>query len=117
MEASITQREQHTFDRVYFIGAGFSAGMGYPVGASLMPALVGYLRGEAAPNASESAVPNSVHASADGREHAGKLLGVVDRVLGTYFATNLAGIDAVDVAEFFTLAQSLAERSWLTPNA
>lgn len=117
MPASPTEREQPAFERVYFIGAGFSAGMGYPVGASLMPALVGYLRGEPAPNASKSATPNSVHASAEGRDHAEKVLAVVERVLGMYFATNLASIDTVDVAEFFSLAQSLAERSWLAPNA
>ena len=100
-------RSHPTFNRVYFVGAGFSAGMHYPVGQSLMSRLVAYLRNE------DDDIDNSVHDAEMGPEHASKMIRVIERVLDTYFAVKLSGIGRVDVAEFFTLAQTLSERPWL----
>ena len=101
------------FERVFFIGAGLSAGMRYPVGSTLMPRLVGYLRGAPEPAHRGGTFTNSVRRTPRGRLQAERLVGVIERVLKKYFATELSGIDRVDVAEFFTLAQTLSERSWM----
>ena len=112
--ATTATRERARFERVYFIGAGFSAGMRYPVGNTLMPRLIDYLRGGPKSSDHEESFGNSIYESESGPEYATKILRVIERVLKTYFATKLSGIDRVDVAEFFTLAQTLSERSWLT---
>lgn len=101
------------FNRVYFIGAGLSAGMRYPIGQTLMSRLVSYLRGDPEAMDDGGTLTNSVHDSDGGPAHAAEILRVMERVLKRYFATPLSSIDRVDVTEFFTLAQSLSERSWL----
>jgi hypothetical protein len=106
-------RSRDRFDRVYFIGAGFSAGMHYPVGSSLMPHVLAYLQGDSKSLNHADDFENSVRADDRGAERADQIVRVIERVLRTYFATKLSGIDRVDVAEFFTLAQALSERTWL----
>lgn len=105
-------REQSAFERVYFIGAGFSAGMHYPVGHALMSHLIGYLEGAS----NDDDFTNSLYNDDDGPDRAAKIRRVIERVLKTYFATKLTDVERVDVAEFFTLAQMLSERSWLVAN-
>src|SRR5258706_15301350 len=101
--------ERSPFTRVYFIGAGLSVGMGYPVGSKLMSKLVFYLEGKLRDDVYRDYVWKEV----DGPERAEKIKGVIERVLRRYFATSLSDIERVDVAEFFTVAQALSERSWL----
>jgi hypothetical protein len=99
------------FERVYFIGAGFSAGMQYPAGPMLMPRLVEYLLGQRLHPGGY--FRNSVRGSESARRQAARIITVIERVLKTYFATGLSALERVDVAEFFTLAQTLSERSWM----
>ncbi len=101
------------FERVYFIGAGFSAGLHYPVGSMLMPDLVKYLKNKLKFRNTKHKFINSLHLTEDGKIHAEKIHRIIEQVLQTYFAMNLSAIERVDVAEFFTLAQTLSERTWL----
>jgi hypothetical protein len=101
--------------RVYFIGAGFSAGLYYPTGRDLMRSLVGYLRGEPQDDdLEEYGFDNSVlQSDRSTQKRAKQILGVIERVLQEYFAIALADIGRVDVAEFFTMAHTLSESPWL----
>jgi len=104
------------FRRVFFVGAGFSAGMRYPVGQHLMSRLVQYLEGSSGLVGKRGRFRNSLHGPRGEPERAAQILEVIERVLKTYFATKLTAIQRVDVAEFFTLAHTLSERSWLLGN-
>jgi hypothetical protein len=100
--------------RVYFIGAGFSAGLYYPVGRDLMRRLVGYLRGEPQhPALEEHDFTNSVLLTPAHRKRAAAILGIIKTVLQKYFSTPLEDVGRVDVAEFFTMAHTLSESPWL----
>ena len=104
-------------ERVYFIGAGLSAGMQYPIGTTLMSRLVAYLQDDVAAFGEQQNASNSILDEEHGPERAIKILRVIERVLKTYFGTKLATVDRLDVSEFFTLAQALSERSWLGQSA
>ncbi len=106
---------KRSFERVYFIGAGFSAGAQYPVGRDLMRRIVDYLAGPRSRSAWKypPGFTNSVRRTRNDRERVGQLLGIIDQVLAQYFASSRARIDEIDVAEFFTMAGTLADSPWL----
>jgi len=108
-------RPKSQFKRVFFIGAGFSAGMHYPVGSELMQRLIGYLNGEPEAEALQlGGFTNSVrNAGEDCRTRASKIVAVIERVLRRYLGVKLQAIDQVAVAEFFTMAHTLSDSPWL----
>jgi len=96
--------------RVFFVGAGLSAGMLYPVGSTLMLDLVQYLRGERTPRLAKGRrVSNSLRKDPANRTRAAEMIDVVGQVLQRYFAVNLDEMGQIDVAEFFSIAHTLAE--------
>jgi hypothetical protein len=107
-------KDRSGISRVYFIGAGLSAGLHYPVGRDLMKRLVGYLRGDRqSEELEEYEFTNSLLSNSSHRKRAFEILKVIRRVLETYFALSLDTIDQVDIAEFFTMAYTLSESPWL----
>jgi len=82
--------------RVYFVGAGFSAG--YPVGASLIRRLTEHLKRHRKPTTIDRAKA---------------LRRGIEAVLGEYFASDLEHIAEIDVAEFYTIAETMGNARWL----
>jgi hypothetical protein len=97
--------------RVYFVGAGFSAGMGYPVGNRLPTCLMSYLRGESPVGLlSERHYENSLFAASPrGRLEAERIVKTIEFFVRQFFNLPATSLDQIDVAEFYTLAQSLAD--------
>jgi hypothetical protein len=98
-----------TARRVYFVGAGFSAGMCYPVGNSLTSRLVEYLQGKH----QLQGLPGSEFINSLGsrglRRRAEEIGNLIVDFLNKYFRISLDNLHKVGVAEFFTMASSLAE--------
>jgi hypothetical protein len=97
------------FSRVFFIGAGFSAGMFYPVGRTLMSHLVKYLQGEPERRELRRLGFRNLLRQAKHQEQAKRVVNAIEHVLTQYFGLPLSQIDQVDVAEFFTMTHTLAE--------
>src|SRR5262249_865182 len=98
------------FSRVVFIGAGFSAGMHYPVGGTLISALVDYLCGrQKNKQPIDLGVTKGIEKKTRYRKRAEGIVKVIERVLKIYFSISLEKVGDVDVAEFFTMAHTLAE--------
>ncbi len=99
----------HAFKRVLFVGAGFSAGLCYPVGASLTTRLVEYLQGgRKVPGIPEMGLPSSL-SSRGLRAQREEIEKAVGTFLQRYFGLPIGSVGQVSVAEFFTLAHSLSE--------
>jgi hypothetical protein len=103
-----TPQRQGDFARVYFVGAGLSAGVGYPVGSNLMRDLVEYLQGQTPAQHKRKGFINVLKRD-KWRPRSEQILQVIDQVLGDYFAVLRAQVGDVDVAEFFTMANTLAD--------
>jgi hypothetical protein len=95
----MANKKPHAVDRVYFVGAGLSAGMRYPVGATLLVKLVKYLERQ-----------EQIRSRA-GRST--ELLGSIDKLLQQYFGLQRGDIDRINVAEFFSVAHALVDNPWL----
>jgi hypothetical protein len=77
-------------ERVWIVGAGFSAGLGYPVGAQLVPCLIQYLSRQPITTASNCpAVENTLSECRESVRQADEILAKMDRVLKEYFASCL----------------------------
>ncbi len=81
--------------RVYFIGAGFTACQGYPLGGQLIVRLLDWLKtqGEDSEKPGYSTIARGIRR-------------MILRVLQEYLRQNL---DTVDVSEFYTLVQMMSE--------
>ena len=109
-----TKEKKVSFERIYFLGAGFSAGAHYPVGRKLTAELVQYLKGK--PPRIKKELPefmNSARAAAVGRSFCKETLGCISRVLEEYFLSNLNNAGDVDVTEFFTISHALSKNLFL----
>jgi hypothetical protein len=100
--------------RVYFVGAGLSAALNYPLGRELVSRLMGYLRNQKeADSLRKLRFKNSLHRRGpDQRERkkqARRIVGTIEHFLEHYFGVSPKYLDKIDIAEFYTLAQSLAE--------
>jgi len=105
------------FERIYFLGAGFSAGAHYPVGGKLTSELVQYLQGK--PLRIKKELPeftNSARAAATGRSFCEETLGVISTVLEDYFLSALDKTGDVDVTEFFSISHALSKNLFLYGN-
>jgi hypothetical protein len=102
--------------RVYFIGAGFSAPLNYPLGNGLVRQLISYLEGSPPAATSKLAFRSSLgdeklarrlktDLGADGR----RLARACRRILEVYCGSSADDIESVGVTEFFTIAQMIAE--------
>jgi hypothetical protein len=106
------------------VGAGFSAGQGYPVGASLLPCVFRHLRGEfnyqgPRPDAFGSSLYD--HPDFDPariRREANRVVEIAAKFVSNFFARQpktaaslIAALGRINVAEFYTLAHTLS----LTP--
>ena len=100
-------KELPEFSRVYFIGAGFSAGAGYPVGRELVPQLMCWLQ-------------RARFRDAQDKLRQEYILTATSRLLGHYLGVSIdltkageekirAAFAGVDVAEFYSMAHALAE--------
>lgn len=98
-------------NRVYFVGAGFSAGMGYPLGNRLPSCLMSYLRDEAPRGLlSTDHYENSLYeAGRRGRADARRVVRTIEHFVKQFFSMPVADLEQIDVTEFYTLAQSLAD--------
>lgn len=102
------EEPEPSFSRVLFIGAGFSAGMQYPVGRTLMLHLVNYLNRKPVQEELEIlGFKNLISTKMDYCNKADQIVKVIEQVLRKYFATDK--VDQVDVSEFFTIAHTLAQ--------
>jgi hypothetical protein len=105
---ALPERES-SFKRVLFIGAGFSAGMCYPVGNTLTVRLTEYLEGSGRVlGIADGDFENSL-ASREVAPQREAIRKVLTDFLAKYFAVGRRSIGDVGVAEFFTMAHSLAE--------
>jgi len=95
--------------RVLFIGAGFSVGLGYPTGQELMCRLVEYLQGKKTRSQKQRRFFNTLRSTKANRELAQEFLEIIDQVLKRYFSVRLQDIKDVNIAEFFTVAQTITE--------
>jgi hypothetical protein len=103
-----------SFERVYFLGAGFSAGVHYPVGKRLVSELVQYLKGTPPRVKKElSGFSNSIRTTADGRLFCQETLEGISTVLQRYFLSTIDEISDVDVTEFFSISHALAKNLFL----
>ncbi len=102
------------FQRIFFLGAGFSAGAHYPVGSKLTSELVQYLQGK--PLRAKKELPefsNSARATAAGRHFCSETLSVISAVIQDYFLSSLSRTGDVDVTEFFSISHALAKNLFL----
>ena len=83
------------FRRVYFIGAGFTACQGYPLGGQLVKSLLVWLEEQ-----------SNVHESESYRTKASSIRKRVLHVLQDFLRQS---VDRVDVSEFYTLVQMMSE--------
>jgi len=108
------KKSKTSFERIYFLGAGFSAGVHYPVGGKLTSELVQYLLGK--PLRIKKEFPkftNSARATAAGRSFCEDTIGGISGVLEDYFLSTLDNAGDVDVAEFFSISHALAKKLFL----
>lgn len=89
-----------------------SAGMSYPVGASLTGELYRYLRGETSQRAPKRFV-NSLSRDPDALARGKAVAKVFRLVLKNFLGVEPAKIDKVNVAEFFSIAHALEQSPWL----
>lgn len=101
------KKDKH--NRVLFIGAGFSVGMGYPTGQQLMQKLVEYLMGKKTRAKKQRPFFNTLRSTRANRELAQEFLEIIDQVLKRYFSVKLQDIKDVNIGEFFTVAQTITE--------
>lgn len=101
-------RQPKPFQRVFFIGAGLSAGLHYPVGRTLTARLVRYLSGrQEHPGLRKQGFTNSIVAKKESA--AREIVETIEHFVSQYFCASLDNVHQIDVAEFYTMAQSLAE--------
>jgi len=108
------KKSKPSFERIFFLGAGFSAGAHYPVGGKLTAELVQYLKGK--PPRIKKELPeftNSTRAAAAGRSFCEETLGSISRVLEEYFLATLDNAGDVDVTEFFSISHALSKHLFL----
>jgi hypothetical protein len=109
------------FRRVWFLGAGFSAAMGYPLGRGLVADLCDYLEGrddrlkKRMPKKCRRRYANSL-AGGDYGSEAGAILQDLREFAQRYLARSDTDLANTDVAEFFSVAQALAEQGLLVDN-
>jgi hypothetical protein len=112
-----TKQGAPSFERIYFLGAGFSAGAHYPVGKRLVSELIEYLEGKPERVKKElSGFRNSLRASADGRLFCQETLKLISTVLQRYFLSNIDNTEDIDVTEFFSISHALAKNLFLFGN-
>ncbi|NLX94709.1 MAG: hypothetical protein GXY83_00895 [Rhodopirellula sp.] len=117
--ASAEQSEFPKFNRVWFIGAGFTVAVGYPLGRDLVADLIAYLQGDmgrlltAAPQSVRErfSITLSNRRYADATE---RILKNIECFSRQYLARSLAELKTADVAEFFSVAHALAEQEVLS---
>ena len=103
-------KQPRPFQRVFFIGAGFSAGLHYPVGKTLTARLVRYLSGKPEKiGLRRHGFTSSLENNNELARRAREIVATIEYFVSTYFCTSLNNIHHIDVAEFYTMAQSLAE--------
>jgi hypothetical protein len=107
VEIGEPESKDHLFKRVIFIGAGFSAGMRYPVGNTLTTRIMEYLDGRS-PGTTTRRFNNSLKGKGLQRRK-DDILKAIWEFLWRYFRVGPQGIQNVGVAEFFTMAHSLSE--------
>lgn len=108
------KKSKPSFERIFFLGAGFSAGAHYPVGGKLTSELVQYLQGK--PLRIKKELPefaNSARATAAGRSFCERTLRGISTVLQDYFLSTLDNTSDVDVTEFFSISHALAKNLFL----
>ena len=108
------KKSKTSFERVLFLGAGFSAGAHYPVGGKLTLEIVQYLQGK--PLRIKKELPefaNSARATAAGRSFCEETLRGISTVLQDYFLSTLDNTGDVDVTEFFSISHALARNLFL----
>jgi hypothetical protein len=98
----------HSFRRVYFLGAGFSAGMNYPVGNALLTDLVSYLNGHCPPTQKKRPGFQNSLAVRHRMNAAERILKQIKEFLEEYFAVPIEKISAIKQQEFFSVAHALA---------
>jgi len=113
---------RNEIERVYLVGAGFSAGAGYPLGNRLVPEIIHRLKGAPPRNpVFRGKFENSLRMSRKNRTLARYALATIQAFLEMYFGITLnlqkarpsqidAALAKISVAEFYTLAQAFAER-------
>jgi hypothetical protein len=102
------------------VGAGFSAPLGYPVGRGLIADLVEYLQGKTTRlrGRMPKAYFKNYESSLSKADLSGPAKDILDSVIdfaGRYLAPEPHSLADVDVAEFFSVAQALAEQTLLVP--
>ncbi len=102
--------------RVWLVGAGFSAGLGYPVGQQLLSHLIQYLQGSSSLHGRRYRFKNTTKKVENAAE-AERIVGSIGRFLRTYFDTELARSHEVNVSEFFTVAHAIADTPTLFGSA
>lgn len=98
-------------DRVWFIGAGFSAGLGYPLGFQLLPQLIQYLQGTFKLRGRSGYRFSNTSQYKGNKNLSARIVQEIDEFMRTYFALNLSQSEEVNVAEFFTIAHTLCGTS------
>jgi hypothetical protein len=93
-------------ERVYFIGAGFSAAVGYPTGGQLVARLWDYLNGRDVPGV--PVAENTVANRGLGRASLRNTRSSIDALLRRYLGTS-AQNPSLNVVEFFTIAHLMTE--------
>jgi hypothetical protein len=101
--------------RVWFIGAGFTAAVGYPLGGALVTEIVRYLRLDhenvlkTAPHWIRSQFENSLENSTYDKARLA-ILNDIETFAKQFLAVKLDELQGVHVAEFYSIAQALAEQ-------
>jgi hypothetical protein len=100
--------------RVYFVGAGLSAALNYPLGRELVGRLMRYLRNQKEPESLRRfGFVNSLHRRGPFQKtckaEARRIANTIEYFLKRYFGVSPKHLDKINVAEFFTLAHSLEE--------
>ena len=108
------KKSKPSFERIYFLGAGFSAGAHYPVGGKLTSELVQYLQGKPLRIKKElREFANSARITAAGRSFCEETLKGISMVLQDYFLSTLDNAGDVDVTEFFSISHALSKNLFL----
>ncbi|TAH37182.1 MAG: hypothetical protein EYC70_09385 [Planctomycetota bacterium] len=93
------------FPRVFLFGAGFSAGMKYPLGGELVPLVIEYLERRAARRATRKRGQRL----RDRYMQPQRILRSIDLVLDKYCACDRDSLEELSVTEFFSIAHMLAQ--------
>ena len=113
-ETAARQTRHDKFKRVWFVGAGFSSAVGYPLGNALVSELIAYLEGDqhgvlrTAPPKIKSAFSNELVKLCN-KAKRDALLKRIDAFARKYVGRKRSSLQGVNVAEFFSIAQALAE--------